>query len=866
MKKIQFWFLILFSSFIYSQTNGISYQVVILDPNGNTPLANQTICLQFKILNSSSLIDYQETITSSTDDFGMINTIIGSGLPSGGSAATFNDIVWNKTSKSLIVEVDLNGTCSSFVEISNQPFTSVPFALHATNGGSTNLSFTAGPTNGVVVSDTGDDAIVPIASETNSGLLAPNEYIQLLNLTSNLANKQDVLVDAVNIKTINGNSLLGNGDLAVEGKISQTITNDVTTTAPSEDVVYDALDLKINKNTSQIAEMTPINLFKINPFTAENENFGLDFNSFTNSGAGAGTYNHGTWLGYNTGWHSGQATTAGKPSIMIGLEDNYFDHIGDLQFGTEFYVQGFSPNGTTIQLSRPYYARGAQNDDGTDWWSVISNIGSKGANRSFTVREGVNNLFQITPTSTNFYTAETRINNILKVQSGNILMDNGRYFQYKNNAGGVASVFNLSPDNTFYIGDIFNNIGGNVILRSGGLSSLTLNPLGDATFYGATTATSFIKSGGTSAQFLMADGSVSTPTIPLMGTGQTGFLPKFTGTTTLDNSAIIENGSSVSLNYPATASIDTRLSISNSGNGGAGRGTAIVMGVPGSSSNVDGVKINVYTVGGATATQSADLAFDVALSGTLTERMRMTSNGNLLIGTTTDDNLNKLQVNGTTTATSFIKSGGTSSQFLKADGSIDATIYQPLLNNPVTGSLAVGYLPKVIGTSILGNSAIQESGSSVLLNYPATANIDTRLSISNSGNGGAGRGTAIVMGVPGSSSNIDGVKINAYTVGGATASQSADLAFDVALSGELTERMRMTSNGNLLIGTTTDDNVNKLQVSGTVESTQYKLSALNIAPVSATAPGTLGEIRYDENYMYLCVATNTWKRSSLKTW
>ncbi len=368
----------------------------------------------------------------------MINTIIGSGIASGGSAATFNDIVWDKTSKSLIVEVDLNGTCSSFIEISNQPFTSVPFALYATNGGTTDLSFTSSPTDGIIVSNTGNDAVIPLANETTSGLLAPNEFTKLLNLTSNFAEKQDVLVDNVNIKTINGNSILGNGDLVIEGKISQTIANDVTNTAPSEDVVFDALDLKINKNTFQITdEHTPLNLFKITPFTPGNETFGLDFNSFTNLGAGAGTYNHGAWLGYNVGHHSTNPITANKPSIMIGLEDNYFDHIGDLQFGTEFYVQGFSPNSTTVQFSRPYYARGAQKDDGTDWWTIISNIGASGANRNFTVREGVNNLLQITPTRTEFYTGETIVNNTFKVQSGNMLMDNNRFFQIKNIGIGV---------------------------------------------------------------------------------------------------------------------------------------------------------------------------------------------------------------------------------------------------------------------------------------------------------------------------------------------------------------------------------------------------------------------------------------------
>ncbi|AHB80721.1 hypothetical protein S-MbCM25_086 [Synechococcus phage S-MbCM25] len=38
------------------------------------------------------------------------------------------------------------------------------------------------------------------------------------------------------------------------------------------------------------------------------------------------------------------------------------------------------------------------------------------------------------------------------------------------------------------------------------------------------------------------------------------------------------------------------------------------------------------------------------------------------------------------------------------------------------------------------------------------------------------------------------------------------------------------------------------------------------APASATATGTVGEIRYDANYIYICVATDTWKRSTLDTW
>ena len=44
------------------------------------------------------------------------------------------------------------------------------------------------------------------------------------------------------------------------------------------------------------------------------------------------------------------------------------------------------------------------------------------------------------------------------------------------------------------------------------------------------------------------------------------------------------------------------------------------------------------------------------------------------------------------------------------------------------------------------------------------------------------------------------------------------------------------------------------------------LSALNSAPASATATGTTGEIRITDTYIYVCVATDTWKRTELTTW
>jgi len=38
------------------------------------------------------------------------------------------------------------------------------------------------------------------------------------------------------------------------------------------------------------------------------------------------------------------------------------------------------------------------------------------------------------------------------------------------------------------------------------------------------------------------------------------------------------------------------------------------------------------------------------------------------------------------------------------------------------------------------------------------------------------------------------------------------------------------------------------------------------APATTGATGTAGDIRYDADYIYVCTATNTWKRAAIATW
>jgi hypothetical protein len=40
----------------------------------------------------------------------------------------------------------------------------------------------------------------------------------------------------------------------------------------------------------------------------------------------------------------------------------------------------------------------------------------------------------------------------------------------------------------------------------------------------------------------------------------------------------------------------------------------------------------------------------------------------------------------------------------------------------------------------------------------------------------------------------------------------------------------------------------------------------NTVPATASSNGTAGVIARDSNYIYVCVANNTWKRSLLETW
>lgn len=135
MKKIiTLLVLLLFAIIVNAQTDGITYQAVIIDnnpqeipgvdiPSNNLP--NTDLQVRFTIVDDTGSSEYQETHNTTTDPYGMINLVIGTGTPVIGA---FNQVYWNN-SKFLRVEIDLNDG-NGLVAFSYQELTYIPYVRH----------------------------------------------------------------------------------------------------------------------------------------------------------------------------------------------------------------------------------------------------------------------------------------------------------------------------------------------------------------------------------------------------------------------------------------------------------------------------------------------------------------------------------------------------------------------------------------------------------------------------------------------------------------------------------------------------------------------------------------------------------------
>lgn len=72
-----------------------------------------------------------------------------------------------------------------------------------------------------------------------------------------------------------------------------------------------------------------------------------------------------------------------------------------------------------------------------------------------------------------------------------------------------------------------------------------------------------------------------------------------------------------------------------------------------------------------------------------------------------------------------------------------------------------------------------------------------------------------------------------------------------------------TDQDKLVYYTSSNNTVTKHEIGGGSGGTGITWSSV---PATSSSNGAAGQVAYDNGYFYVCVATNTWKRTALSTW
>ena len=125
-------FLIVQFSCFGQAPEGVNYQAVIRDNAGN-PLENNAVGLKITIYQASinGNVIYNETFSSNTDNFGLVNLVIGQGNVLSGD---FISIDWSSGPYYIEIAADENGG-SDYQVIGTQQLMSVPYALYSKTSG-----------------------------------------------------------------------------------------------------------------------------------------------------------------------------------------------------------------------------------------------------------------------------------------------------------------------------------------------------------------------------------------------------------------------------------------------------------------------------------------------------------------------------------------------------------------------------------------------------------------------------------------------------------------------------------------------------------------------------------------------------------
>ena len=370
---------------------------------------------------------------------------------------------------------------------------------------------------------------------------------------------------------------------------------------------------------------------------------------------------------------------------------------------------------------------------------------------------------------------------------------------------------------------------------------------------------------------LVADGNgASTNTLSIDSTGQLVFGGggniNLSNIFTTNNAGLAATINATNVTIGASTSSNTRLRItSTSGtgsgiwlNGASGTDTVGLIGGVGSTSN-----LGIYTSGlervridpngniglGTTVTSAArlTLADHTTIAGGIRFRTATTAVGLYSRGSNILTTPNVFEASSYNVGTTNIITTGR--LLLTADGAV-GTPSHSFSTDPNTGMYRIGNDILGFATNGLNRLSILSDGSTVIGNgdtaaTPAIANL----------RGSNASGTNIA----GPNFTITGGRGTGTGVGGDIILSTAPAGSTGATLNNAIERLRITASGNIGLGNITPTHLLD------INSDTFRLRTPR-TPASASATCVQGEISWDVDYIYVCTATNTWRRSAITTW